>query len=682
MRVPRVPDKKIIARAAELRRAISDHNFAYYIEDAPRISDAAYDRLLRELQQLEAEYPQLVTPDSPTQRVGASPIGEFAEVRHGEAMLSLDNAFDAQEIEAFHKRVVDRLAREGIETQDIEYVAEPKLDGAAVSLRYEAGMLVRAATRGDGYAGEDITHNVRTIESVPLRLRGEDVPELLEVRGEVFMPLDGFRAFNEEAARRGEKLLVNPRNGAAGSLRQLDPRLTATRPLDAFFYAVAESDGWAAPAAQFEVLSSLRRLGLPTCPESRLVSGYLGCLQIYDYFLEKRPTLPYEIDGVVYKVNKLDWQRRLGRSSRAPRWAVAHKFPAQEEQTVVQGVEFQVGRTGAVTPVARLEPVFVGGVTVSNVTLHNRNELARKDVRVGDTVIVRRAGDVIPEVVRVVKELRPAGTSPVDMPQKCPVCDSAVVSEEGGAIYRCSGTRICPAQSMQRIRHFASRRAFDIEGLGSKLIEQLVSAGHISDAPQIFGLTAELLASLERMGEKSAAKLVRAIDKSRHTTLPRLLYSLGIREVGEATAVALAQHFRDLDKIRNATVEELEDVPDVGPIVAGHIRMFFDNPVNAAAVDDLLAAGVTWEPIASPANTDSIFSGKTVVITGTLSSMSRDEATSLLRTLGAKVTSSVSRNTDYVLAGENAGSKLDKAHSLGVTVVGEDALLSIDRQHR
>jgi DNA ligase (NAD+) len=680
--MPQRPDKKVTARVAELRKEISDHNYAYYIEDAPRISDAAYDRLLRELQELENEFPELVTPDSPTQRVGASPIGEFAEVRHNEVMLSLDNAFDAEEIEAFHRRVVERLSREGIDAGEIDYVVEPKLDGAAVSLRYESGLLVRAATRGDGQTGEDITHNARTIQSVPLRLRGDSVPAVIEVRGEVFMPLAGFRAFNETATKRGEKPLVNPRNGAAGSLRQLDPRLTATRPLDAFFYAVAESEGWARPAEQFEVLNALRNFGLPTCPENKLVSGYLGCLQSYDYFLEKRPSLPYEIDGVVYKVNRLDWQRRLGRSSRAPRWAVAHKFPAQEEQTVVRGVEFQVGRTGAITPVARLDPIFVGGVTVSNVTLHNRNEMARKDVRIGDTVVVRRAGDVIPEIVRVVRELRPKGAKPVEVPDQCPVCGSPVVSEEGGAIFRCSATRTCPAQSMQRIRHFASRKAFDMEGLGSKLIEQLVSGGHIADVPQIFSLTCEDLSKLERMGEKSASKLVRAIDESRHTTLPRLLYSLGIREVGEATAVALAQHFRDLDKIRNASVEELEEVPDVGPVVAGHIRTFFDDPVNARVVDDLIAAGVSWDPIAGPSVTNSMFVGKTVVITGALSSMTRDEATSLLRSLGAKVTSSVSRKTDFVLAGENAGSKLDKAKSLGVTVVGEDALVEDTSKER
>lgn len=668
------PTRKILSRVAELRDQINAHNFAYYIEDAPRITDAAYDKLMRELQSLEERFPELVTPDSPTQRVGATPIGEFREITHAEPMLSLDNAFERSELEAFEKRLKERLAAEGIEAETIDYVAEPKLDGTAVSIRYEDGLLVRAATRGDGTTGEDITHNVKTIQSIPLRLRGTAVPRLIEVRGEVFMPLAGFRAFNAAARERGEKLLVNPRNAAAGSLRQLDPRLTATRPLDAFLYGVAEFEGWERPSEQIAILESLRALGLPTCPESRLVSGFLGCLHTYDYLMEKRPSLPYEIDGVVYKVNRLEWQRRLGRSSRAPRWALAHKFPAQEEQTVVLDVAFQVGRTGAVTPVARLEPVFVGGVTVSNVTLHNRSELQRKDVRVGDTVVVRRAGDVIPEVVRVLPDLRPADAVPVEMPEQCPVCGSPVASEAGGAIFRCTGTRICPAQSVERIRHFASRKALDIEGLGAKLVEQLVSAEHVAEPQDIFGLSAELLTGLERMGEKSAAKLLKSIDRSRSTTLPRFLYALGIREVGETTALALAEHFRDLQPIRSATLEELEAVPDVGPIVARHIREFFDDPVNASMVDALIKAGVTWEVVSGPAETDSKFAGKTVVITGTLPNLTRDEATKLLRSLGAKVTSSVSRNTDFLLAGDNAGSKLDKALALGVTVVGEESL--------
>jgi DNA ligase (NAD+) len=488
------------------------------------------------------------------------------------------------------------------------------------------------------------------------------------------MPLAGFHALNTRAAEQGEKGLVNPRNAAAGSLRQLDPRLTAAWPLDAFFYAVAESEGWSRPEAQMDVLASLRSLGLPTCPETRLVSGYLGCLATYEDFLAKRPSLPYEIDGVVYKVNILDWQRRLGRSSRAPRWAIAHKFPAQEEQTLVQDVEFQVGRTGAVTPVARLKPVFVGGVTVSNVTLHNIGELQRKDVRVGDTVVIRRAGDVIPELVRVVPERRPRGTSPIQMPESCPICGSAVQAEDGGAIYRCVGARICPAQSIARIKHFASRKALDIEGFGARLVEQLVAEGHVADLPDVFGLDADLLAGLERMGQKSAEKVIKAITKSRHTTLPRLLYGLGIREVGETTALALAQHFGDLEPIRSATQEELEAVPDIGPIVAGHIRQFFDDPVNGGMVDELIEAGVTWDPVSGVSKSDSRFAGKTVVVTGTLARMTRDEATSLLRSLGAKVTSSVSRNTDFVLAGENAGSKLEKAQALGIAVIGEDEI--------
>ena len=669
--MPAKGDKKSRARIAELRAAIEEHNYAYHIEDAPIVTDAQYDRLLRELQDLEAKYPNLITPDSPTQRVGSTPIGEFSEVQHAEPMLSLDNAFEESEVAAFEKRARDRLSNEGIEAESFDYVVEPKLDGTAVSVRYEHGSLVRAATRGDGKTGEDITHNIKTILSVPLRLRGSRLPELIEVRGEVFMPLAGFHALNAKAAEQGEKQLVNPRNAAAGSLRQLDPRLTAERPLDVFFYGVAESQGWERPATQNDLLEALQNLGLPTCGERGLVSGYLDCLASYRDFQEKRPSLPYEIDGVVYKINRFDWQRRLGRSSRAPRWAIAHKFPAQEEQTLVQDVEFQVGRTGAVTPVARLEPVFVGGVTVSNVTLHNIGELHRKDVRVGDTVVVRRAGDVIPEVVRVIPELRPRRTRQVQMPKNCPICDSPVRSEDGGAIFRCTGTRICPAQSVERIKHFASRKALDIEGFGAKLVEQLVADGQVTEPPDIFALTTDQLAELERMGQKSAEKVIAAIERSRHTTLPRFLYALGIREVGETTALALAQHFGDLQEIREAPTTDLEAVPDVGPIVAGNVQDYFDDSTNAAIVDALIKAGVTWDALPRVADIDSRFAGKTVVVTGTLSNMTRDEATSLLRSMGAKVTTSVSRNTDFVLAGENAGSKLEKAQALGVEVIGE-----------
>ena len=665
--------------AARLRKELLEHNYAYHVLDDPTIPDAEYDRLLRRLQEIEAEHPEVVTPDSPTQRVGAAPIGEFREVRHTRPMLSLENAFSDDELEAFNRRTTDRLAAAGVEAASIEYVAEPKLDGAAVSILYRHGVLELAATRGDGTTGEDITHNVRTIPSVPLRLRGENLPEVLEVRGEVFMPKARFEEFNRRAAERAEKIFVNPRNAAAGSLRQLDPKLTAERPLDVFFYGVGEVAGWEVPTTQAGTLTALQQLGLRTSPEWRLVEGIQGCLSYYSSIGNKRADLPYEIDGVVYKVNRLDWQDILGFVSRAPRWAIAHKFPAQEELTVVQGIEFQVGRTGALTPVARLAPIFVGGVTVSNATLHNMDELNRKDVRVGDTVIVRRAGDVIPEVVKVVLDKRPKRTRIVKLPKRCPVCASDVVRAEGEAVARCVGGLVCAAQRKEALRHFSSRRAMDIEGLGTKLIDQLVEAGILETPADIYELSKDRLISLERMGDKSTEKLLSAIEKSKSTTLARFLYALGIREVGESTAAALADHLRDLGAIRSASEEELQDVPDVGPIVAAHVQAFFDEAHNRAVVDKLLQAGVSWPrppppapKTAATATADQPLAGKTVVITGTLSSMSRDEAKERLRQLGAKVTSSVSKKTDLVIAGDNPGSKLEKAEALGVEVCGEE----------
>ena len=671
-------DSALLGELEQLRRVLEEHNYAYFVVDDPIVPDAEYDRLLRRLIELEQAHPELVTPDSPTQRVGATPIGQFREVRHSKPMLSLDNAFSETDLAGFDKRVMDRLRAAGIEMDTVEYWAEPKLDGAAVSMRYENGELVFAATRGDGTTGEDITHNVRTIRSVPLRLRGDSIPATLEVRGEIFMPKRGFEEFNQRALERGEKTFVNPRNAAAGSLRQLDPRLTATRPLDVFFYGIGEvAAEWATHRTQSAVLEALRRQGLKTCPESELVVGIPGCLAYYSNIGAKRTDLPYEIDGVVYKVNNVDWQQRLGFVSRSPRWAIAHKFPAQEALTVIKDIEFQVGRTGALTPVARLEPVFVGGVTVSNSTLHNMHELERKDARVGDTVIVRRAGDVIPEIVKVLLDRRPADARIVSLPRHCPICGSEVVRAEDEAVARCIGGLFCPAQRKEAIRHFASRRAMDIEGLGTKLIDQLVDQGLVSTLADIYALTSEQLLDLDRMGEKSAQKLLAAFERSKATTFPRFLYGLGIREVGEATAVALAAGFDSLDDLMAADEDRLQRIPDVGPIVASRIRAFFQESHNREVIEKLMATGIHWPIVPRPATTGSPLSGKIVVLTGTLSSMSREDAKEKLIALGAKVAGSVSKKTNVVIAGENAGSKLNKATSLGIEIWTEDQLLQV-----
>ena len=664
--------KKLI----ELRETIAQHDFAYFVLDDPVVPDAEYDRLTRQLIKLEAEHPELVTADSPTQRVGIKPVHDFREVQHQIPMLSLDNAFNEAELLEFDRRVREKLKALDIDTGEIEYVAEPKLDGTAVSLRYEDGQLVLAATRGDGSSGEDVTHNVRTIPAVPLRLRGTAVPPVLEVRGEVFMPKAGFLAYNRRALETDEKPFVNPRNAAAGSLRQLDPRLTAQRPLDVFFYAVGDHKGWEFPHTHSGVLERLRELGLKTCPEWKKVDGFLGCLAYYASIGSKREDLPYEIDGVVYKVNDFRWQTELGFVSRAPRWAIAHKFPAQEELTMVQDVEFQVGRTGAITPVARLQPVFVGGVTVSNATLHNTDELSRKDVRVGDTVIVRRAGDVIPEIVKVVKEWRPAKTCPVRFPKRCPVCKSEVVRTEGKAVSRCVGGLYCPAQRKQAIRHFSSRSAMDIEGLGSKLIDQLVEHQLVSHPADLYQLTAGQLERLERVGPKSAENFLQALEKSKVTTFNRFLYALGIREVGEATALALANHFDSLEQLIAASEERLQLISDIGPVVASHIRAFFRENHNREVIRHLLASGIDWPVKTSARTADSPVAGKTIVLTGTLTTMTRDEAKARLISLGAKVTSNVSKASDIVVVGENPGSKLTKAVSLGVTIWEEQDLLS------
>jgi DNA ligase (NAD+) len=654
-------------RIAELREQVRRHDYRYYVLDDPEISDARYDALLRELRELEAAHPELVTPDSPTQRVGGEASGTFGEVVHAVPMLSLENAFSEQDVLDFDRRVRDRL-----DTEAVDYSAEPKLDGVAISLRYEAGRLTQAATRGDGTRGEDVTANVRTIRSVPLTLRG-DVPRLLEVRGEVFMSRRAFEQLNRRAADNGEKTFVNPRNAAAGSLRQLDPKVTEHRALDVFFYGVGATEGWTMPRRHSELLAAMRELGLRTCPEIMVVAGVAGCIEYYEAMGRRRNALGYEIDGVVYKVDRLDWQRDLGFVSRAPRWAVAHKFPAQEETTVVRDVEFQVGRTGALTPVARLEPVFVGGVTVSNVTLHNMDELARKDVRIGDTVVVRRAGDVIPEVVRVIPDLRPADARSVELPARCPVCGSHVTRAEGEAVARCSGGLVCRAQRREALRHFASRRAMDIEGLGDKLVEQLVDAGRVETPADLYSLTADELAGLERMGAKSAANLVEALERSKRTTLARFLFALGIRDVGESTALALANHFGGLDAIAGASADEIQQVRDVGPVVAAHVRDFFAEKRNRAVLAALQERGVSWPegtPVRSVASGP--LSGETLVITGTLASMTRDQARDAARAAGATVTDSVSRKTTLLVAGTEAGSKLRKAQELGVTVIDED----------
>jgi DNA ligase (NAD+) len=655
-----------------LRDQIRHHNYRYHVLDNPEIPDAEYDRLVRQLQALEKEHPGLITPDSPTQRVGDEPIDAFGTVQHRLPMLSLDNAFSEDELRNFHRRVVDRLGLEDV-GENLNYAAEPKLDGAAVSLLYVDGKLERGATRGDGTRGEDITHNVRTIDAVPLRLLGNGYPPTMEVRGEVFMPKAGFEDYNRRAREAGGKTFVNPRNAAAGSLRQLDPKLTAARPLDIYVYSVGVVEDGQLPDLHSDVLDLLQQWGLKTCPERRVVQGVDGCLAYYESVGERRDSLPYEIDGVVYKVNSRARQEELGFVSRAPRWAIAHKFPAQEELTQVQGIEFQVGRTGAITPVARLEPVFVGGVTVSNATLHNIDELNRKDVRVGDTVIVRRAGDVIPEVVSVIVARRPKRTKRVRLPRKCPVCGSKVGREEGEAVARCTGGLYCAAQRIEALKHFVSRRAMDIEGLGSKVIEQLVAIDRVKTPADLYQLQQDELAAMERMGERSAANLIAAIEKSKNTTLSRFLYGLGIREVGEATAASLASHFGGLAAIMAASDEDLLAVADVGPTVESRIRAFFDEAHNRDVIARLQESGLRWtetDPVAP--TSEGPLAGRTFVLTGTLSLMTRDEAKDKIQSLGGKVTGSVSKKTDFVVFGEKAGSKLAKAQQFGVETLDEE----------
>ncbi len=665
------PDPNVLDEINQLRAALDDANYRYYVLDEPTLSDADYDRKFQRLKQLEDEHPSQVSPNSPTQRVGAAPADGFPEVPHAIPMLSLDNAFSRDDIHAFAERVAERLE---CQADDIEFSCEPKLDGAAVSLVYEQGVLVSGATRGDGRTGEGITSNLRTLRSVPLKLMGKNVPELLEVRGEVIMRHKGFEALNERARDEGSKVFANPRNAAAGSLRQLDPRITATRPLEFHAYQAARLEPELGDTSHSALMARLATLGFRTSTELTTMNGPKAVADYCDQLGEKRDALGYDIDGVVIKVNDLRHQRELGFVARAPRWAVAFKFPAQEEVTTLNEVEFQVGRTGAITPVARLEPVTVAGVTVSNATLHNADEIERLGVRIGDTVAIRRAGDVIPQVVRVDTSLRPADARPITFPDRCPVCGSEIERLADEAVARCSGGLYCAAQRKEALKHFASRKALDIDGLGEKLIEQLVDLDWVKSPADLFHLTVEQLKSLPRMGEKSATNLVNALEKAKSTTLARFIYALGIREVGEATAANLAHHFGTLEAIQAAEVIALEAVSDVGPIVAAHVHTFFRQPHNQDTLQALRNAGIQWqeaEVIQGPTPLD----GQTWVLTGTLESMTRDEGKARLQALGAKVAGSVSKKTTCLVAGEAAGSKLTKAEQLGVEVVDEAAFI-------
>lgn len=666
---------EITQQVLALRDTINQHNHAYYVLDDPQLPDKEYDKLVRDLEALEAQYPELISPDSPTQRVGATPLTSFKSVQHVIPMLSLSNAFDAQEVAEFEQRIEEKLG-----TTVIEFAVEPKLDGLAISLRYEEGILIQAATRGDGRSGEDVTQNVRTIAAIPLRLLGEDYPKVLEVRGEIFMSKTGFNALNQQQRAKGEKTFANPRNAAAGSLRQLDAKITAKRPLRFYAYAVGEVTGTPLATHHADMLRGLKKWGIPVTDLLDVVKGSQGCLDYYTKILAQRDQLDFDIDGVVYKVNQLSQQETMGFVSRAPRWAVAHKLPAQEALTVVNSIEVQVGRTGALTPVARLVAVEVGGVTVTNATLHNQDEIKRKDIRAGDTVIVRRAGDVIPEVVRSLPEKRPDNAPVFVFPTQCPVCAAPVTQEEGEAVIRCSAGLSCAAQRKQALQHFAARRAMDISGLGEKIIDQVIDKQLVHTPAELYQLNQEQWASLERMGEKSAINLIKALEKSKQTTLARFLYALGIREVGESTARALATHFYTLATIESASLEQLQKVDDVGEIVAKNVHHFFRQSTNQQVIQQLQALGVYWdETIPQPEDekqkVNTRFTDKTVVLTGTLTQLTRDEAKQHLLAMGAKVSGSISKKTDFLIAGENAGSKLTKAESLGVEVVDEQTLI-------
>ncbi|MEZ3499385.1 NAD-dependent DNA ligase LigA [Pantoea sp. KPR_PJ] len=668
--------KSVQDQITELRTTLRHHEYLYHVMDAPEIPDAEYDRLMRTLRELEAQHPELVTPDSPTQRVGAAPLTVFEQVRHEVPMLSLDNTFDEAGFLAFNKRVQDRLKS----SEEIAYCCEMKLDGLAVSLLYENGLLTRAATRGDGTTGENITANVRTIGAIPLRLKGDDFPARLEVRGEVFMTQRGFEKLNNEARRTDGKIFANPRNAAAGSLRQLDPRITAKRPLTFFCYGFGLLEGGELPGSHYERLQQFKAWGLPVSDRIRLVHSAEEALAFYRQIETDRPELGFDIDGVVIKVDSQALQEQLGFVARAPRWAVAFKFPAQEQMTVVRDVEFQVGRTGAVTPVARLEPVLVAGAMVSNATLHNADEIERLGLRIGDKVVIRRAGDVIPQVVSVVTSERPADAREVVFPTHCPVCGSDVERVEGEAVARCTGGLICGAQRKEALKHFVSRRAMDVDGLGDKIIDQLVETEYVKTPADLFRLTPEKLLGLDRMGPKSAQNVVNALEKAKSTTLARFLYALGIREVGEATAANLANHFGELQKVMDADLDALIAVQDVGTVVATHVRNFMEEESNRDVIRQLIEeSGVHWPPInvVRAEEIDSPFAGKTVVLTGSLTQLTRDEAKDRLTALGAKVSGSVSKKTDLVIAGEAAGSKLVKAQELGITVIDEAEMIRL-----
>jgi len=656
-----------------LRHDLRRYEYEYHVLDNPTIPDAEYDRLFHQLKALEAAHPELITADSPTQRVGAKPLSGFAQIRHEIPMLSLDNAFSDEEFYAFVKRIEDRLIRL---PEPLTFCCEPKLDGLAVSILYVNGILTQAATRGDGATGEDITANIRTIRNIPLQLLMDNPPARLEVRGEVFMPHAGFERLNQQALEKGEKTFANPRNAAAGSLRQLDPKITSKRPLVLNAYGIGIAEGVDLPNTHYDRLQWLKSIGIPVNPEIRLCNGTDEVLDFYRDIQNKRSALGYDIDGTVLKINDIALQEKLGFISKAPRWAIAYKFPAQEELTRLNDVEFQVGRTGAITPVAKLEPVFVAGVTVSNATLHNGDEIERLDIAIGDTVVIRRAGDVIPQIIGVLHDRRPADARPIVFPKTCPVCDSAIVRIEGEAVARCTGGLFCAAQRKEALKHFVSRKAMDIDGVGGKLIEQLVDRELVHTPADLFKLDLTTLTRLERMGAKSAENALASLEKAKNTTLARFIFALGIREVGEATALNLANHFKTLEALQNADLEALQQVPDVGEVVANRILAFWHEPHNVAVVNDLIAQGVHWETVETKEVTENRFKGKTVVLTGTLTQMGRNEAKALLQDMGAKVSGSVSAKTDFVIAGDAAGSKLTKAQELGVTVLTEEEFLA------
>jgi len=656
-----------------LRQDLRRYEYEYHVLDNPTIPDAEYDRLFHQLKALEAEHPELITADSPTQRVGAKPLSGFAQIRHEIPMLSLDNAFSDEEFYAFVKRIEDRLIRL---PEPLTFCCEPKLDGLAVSILYVNGVLTQAATRGDGTTGEDITANIRTIRNIPLQLLMDNPPARLEVRGEVFMPHEGFERLNQQALEKDEKTFANPRNAAAGSLRQLDPKITSKRPLVLNAYGIGIAEGVDLPNTHYDRLQWLKSIGIPVNPEIRLCNGTDEVLDFYRDIQNKRSSLGYDIDGTVLKINDIALQEKLGFISKAPRWAIAYKFPAQEELTRLNDVEFQVGRTGAITPVAKLEPVFVAGVTVSNATLHNGDEIERLDIAIGDTVVIRRAGDVIPQIIGVLHDRRPADARPIVFPETCPVCDSAIVRIEGEAVARCTGGLFCAAQRKEALKHFVSRKAMDIDGVGGRLIEQLVDRELIHTPADLFKLDLTTLTRLERMGAKSAENALASLEKAKNTTLARFIFALGIREVGEATALNLANHFKTLEALQNADLEALKQVPDVGEVVANRILAFWHEPHNVAVVNDLIAQGVHWETVETKEVTENRFKGKTVVLTGTLTQMGRNEAKALLQDMGAKVSGSVSAKTDFVIAGDAAGSKLTKAQELGVTVLTEEEFLA------